>query len=128
MSEEEIKGLQEHTKVIINEGLDSEDDIQGILKKWVDLYNKEKATSHYIQSQLDIANAKLIELENADLTTVYMNGFYDGEKKWKDKIKSRLHDTINWLDGDKYTHYGLNPYELKAVEKELEFLLEKDNK
>lgn len=27
------------------------------------------------------------ELENADLTTVYMNGFYDGEKKWKDKIK-----------------------------------------
>ena len=56
------------------------DMIQGLL----DLYNKEKATSHYIQSQLDIANAKLIELENADLTTVYMNGFYDGEKKWKE--------------------------------------------
>ena len=26
-------------------------------------------------------------LENADLTTVYLNGFYDGEKKVKDKIK-----------------------------------------
>ena len=30
---------------------------------------------------------KVKELENADLTIVYMNGFYDGEKKWKDKIK-----------------------------------------
>ena len=39
----------------------------------LDLYNKEKEKNE--------------ELENADLTTVYMNGFYDGEKKWKDKIK-----------------------------------------
>jgi hypothetical protein len=23
-----------------------------------------------------------------DLTTVYLSGFYDGEKKWKDKIKA----------------------------------------
>ena len=25
-----------------------------------------------------------------DLTTVYMSGFYDGEKKWKDKIKEKI--------------------------------------
>ena len=25
-----------------------------------------------------------------DLTTVYMSGFYDGEKKWKDKIKAKI--------------------------------------
>ena len=25
-----------------------------------------------------------------DLTTVYMSGFYDGEKKWKDKIKNMI--------------------------------------
>lgn len=24
-----------------------------------------------------------------DYTTVYLSGFYDGEKKWKDKIKSK---------------------------------------
>jgi len=48
MSEEEIKGLQEQTDIIINEGLDSEDDIQGILKKWKDLYNKEKEKNNNI--------------------------------------------------------------------------------
>ena len=30
------------------------------------------------------------ELKNADLTTVYLNGFYDGEKKVKDKIKAKI--------------------------------------
>lgn len=24
-----------------------------------------------------------------DFTTVYLSGFYDGEKKWKDKIKTK---------------------------------------
>ena len=33
-----------------------------------------------------------------DLTTVYMSGFYDGEKKWKDKIKAK----INKLENIKY--------------------------
>ena len=46
--------------------------VQGLL----DLYNKEKEKNK--------------ELENADLTTVYMNGFYDGEKTWKDKIKDKI--------------------------------------
>lgn len=69
--------------------------VQGLL----DLYQKEKQTSHFLQSELDQANAKLIEekqknkeLENADLTTVYINGFYDGEKKWKDKINEKIAD------------------------------------
>ncbi len=30
------------------------------------------------------------ELKNADLTTVYLNGFYDGEKNVKDKIKAKI--------------------------------------
>ena len=32
------------------------------------------------------------ELKNADLTTVYLNGFYDGEKKVKDKIKAKIEE------------------------------------
>ena len=28
--------------------------------------------------------------EDIDLTTVYMSGFYDGEKKWKDKIRNKI--------------------------------------
>ena len=32
------------------------------LQGLIDLFEKEKETSHYIQSQLDIANAKVIEI------------------------------------------------------------------
>lgn len=63
--------------------------IQGLLN----LYNKEKEKNKELekgfnnavseQTKLTRENTKLRkenhELENADLTTVYMNGFYDGE-------------------------------------------------
>lgn len=32
------------------------------------------------------------ELENSDLTTVYLNGVYDGEKKINDKIKAKIEE------------------------------------
>lgn len=54
-----------------------------------------KEQSDAIQGLLDLYQAekeKNKELENADLTTVYMNGFYDGEKKWKDKIKAKIEE------------------------------------
>ena len=35
------------------------------------------------------------ELKNADLTTVYLNGFYDGEKKVEDKIKAKIEEYEN---------------------------------
>ena len=28
--------------------------------------------------------------EYQDFTTVYINGFYEGEKKWKDKIRAKI--------------------------------------
>ena len=37
-----IEELITHTNIIIEEGLDSEDDIQLILKKWKTAYEKEK--------------------------------------------------------------------------------------
>ena len=59
---------------------------------------KEKQYSNFYkdlcdrqQKEIKDLKEKNKELENADLTTVYMNGFYDGEKKWKDKIKELLH-------------------------------------
>ena len=36
-------------------------------------------------------NGELREKE-ADLTTVYLSGVYDGEKKWKDKIKEKIEE------------------------------------
>lgn len=60
------------------------------IKGLLDLYQKEKEKNK--------------ELENADLTTVYMNGFYDGEKKWKDKIKEELTELDNMkVDGELFT-------------------------
>ena len=32
------------------------------------------------------------ELENADLTVVYMDGFYDGKKKIENKIKEKIEE------------------------------------
>lgn len=54
----------------------SPNEIATIMKGLLDLYQKEKEKNK--------------KLEDADLTTVYMNGFYDGEKKWKDKINGLL--------------------------------------
>lgn len=86
MSEEEIKDIIEILE-LAKEEIENNDenvtatlDLQDLksLKKLYDLYNKEKEKNK--------------ELENADLTTVYMNGFYDGEKKWKDKIKYKIEE------------------------------------
>lgn len=42
-----------------------------------------------------------------DLTTVYMSGFYDGEKKWKDRIKEKLNTVKDYkaeIDDDIYDY------------------------
>lgn len=43
-----------------------------------------------LQKELEQEKEKNKELENADLTTVYMNGFYDGEKQLENKIKAKI--------------------------------------
>ena len=91
MSEEKI--IEEFKELIYNPDYDeillcTEDGFTGwheLFKNVLDLYQKEKEKNK--------------ELENADLTTVYMNGFYDGEKKWKDKIKKRAIEYENNNEG-----------------------------
>ena len=68
------------------------------------------------------------KFENADLTTVYMNGFYDGEKKWKDKIKDKIYSFDNDLqkadaNGDEETKERI-----WCATSTLYELLEEDNK
>lgn len=46
------------------------------------------------------------DLENGDLTTVYMSGFYDGEKKWKDKIKAKKEYYKSYENLEIYEHYN----------------------
>lgn len=38
--------------------------------------------------------AKENKSEEIDYTTIYLSGFYDGEDKWKDKIKNRLSELM----------------------------------
>lgn len=45
-----------------------------------------------IADQRDLYKQKLDEIENTDLSIVYMSGFYDGEKKWKYKINSKIEE------------------------------------
>ncbi len=54
-----IEELIAHTNIIIKEGLDSEDDIQSILKKWKTAYEKEKEKN------------KSLEQENSFLKMLY---------------------------------------------------------
>ena len=65
------------------------------------------------------------ELKNADLTTVYLNGVYDGENKVKDKIKARIEEL------EEYSYKGNIKDDflmiiIKAKIQELQSLLEKE--
>jgi hypothetical protein len=81
------------------------------------------------------------KFENTDLTTVYMNGFYDGEKKWKDTIikyenaiKTKISSVELDRDYGRYKRYGgkikCEKYlaQLYGYKKALQELLEEDNK
>lgn len=37
-----------------------------------------------------------------DLTSVYLDGFYDGEKKWKDKINKEIQEYKKYDNGKNY--------------------------
>ena len=59
-------------------------------------YNADVNDMEYfsrIKNLIEKQSKEIEELKkNADLTTVYLNGFYDGEKKGKDKIKAKIEE------------------------------------
>lgn len=71
------------------------------IKLLLTAYEKEKETNKQIKCKLDEKNIpietllaefeRLEDLED-DLTTVYLNGVYDGEKKVQDKIKAKIEE------------------------------------
>ena len=63
-----------------------------------------------LEKQLEQEKEKNKELENADLTSVYLDGVYDGEKKWKDEIKAKI----------EYYKTIYNTVGIRALEKLLE--------
>lgn len=114
---EQLKSLKEHCKTMDDEIFKKDvEAIDKLLAEYKELlvkysvenekyklehekYKKEhdnwKELLHFYNQRVsDIIKLenKIEDLENGDLTTVYMSGFYDGEKKWKDKIKAKIEE------------------------------------
>ena len=75
----------------------------------VTAYEKEKEKREKLEYEAQeaeeyIKSLKEQKLEDLDLTTVYMNGFYDGEKKVKDKIKAKI-EVLKKKYNDLYTKH-----------------------
>lgn len=62
--------------------------LMALYKTYLSLYNKEKETSHYIQSQLDIANAKLIEEKEENKSLEQENSFLKMMYRGTDEFKA----------------------------------------
>ena len=90
MSEEEIIEQFEHWieyEKQHKDKINKADELIEIQQGLLDLYNKEKEKNK--------------ELEEIDLTTVYLDGFYNGEKKWKDKIRQKIKDREHIIHNSK---------------------------
>lgn len=90
-------------------------------------YNADVNDMEYfsrIKNLIEKQTKEIEELKNADLTTVYLNGFYDGEKKVKDKIKAKIEEYKK--DGKiinqtmPYCGEYINHFEIKALQSLLE--------
>lgn len=102
MSEEEIiHKIQSIANSLYFQGFikDNNGEISKCLNNFLDLYNKEKETLHFIQSQLDITNAKLIEEKEKNIQKDYIS---------KDKIREKIEDKISICRCEELEDMGLN--------------------
>lgn len=64
---------------------------------------------HYVRTILNLIEKQQKEIEELDLTTVYISGVYDGEKKVEDKIKAKIEPVLKQLERkmqEEYNKYG----------------------
>lgn len=69
-------------------------------------YNR-KETINTILNLIEKQTKEIEELKNADLTTVYLNGVYDGEKKAKDKIKAKIDYLLKYYDSENFINFEM---------------------
>ena len=84
--QKEIEDLKETLKCTQNSWFEDTQKIEE-MKKQIDLDNECEIA---LNSKVMDLEKEIEELKNADLTTVYLNGVYDGEKKVEDKIKAKI--------------------------------------
>ena len=98
-----MKSTREATKKELIERINElEEEVKKEHENWKELLH------FYNQRVSDIIKLenKIEDLENGDLTTVYLSGFYDGEKKWKDKIKAKKEYYKSYENLEIYEHYN----------------------
>ena len=89
----------------------TEDDLLNYWEGPEEPYNAIQTALNLIKKQ----QKEIEELKNADLTTVYLNGVYDGEKKVKDKIKAKIEELEKLNDEATGTGYGFAIYYLQSL-------------
>ena len=114
-----MKSTREATKKELIERINElEEEVKKEHENWKELLH------FYNQRVSDIIKLenKIEDLENGDLTTVYLSGFYDGEKKWKGKIKAKIEEIEEKLE------YETNGWEseYEYCKQVLQSLLEKE--
>lgn len=84
-----------------------EDTLEKLIDKYSELYNMSSIEEDTIYlreliTDLEKLFKKILNCEcknrNADLTSVYINGAYHGEKKCKDKIKDKIKEKITYYE------------------------------
>ena len=112
LSDEEKKAIDELKKEINNPVEVPTDKFNTFI-----LYNIESART--ILNLIEKQSKEIEELKNADLTTVYLNGVYDGEKKAKDKIKAKIEELEKQDRENRMSHnYLVIPVLQSLLEKE----------
>ena len=133
-----LKNFLNNEKIeILGISVGEERQVREAMKNLLVAYEKEKETSHYIQSQLDIANAKLVEekeknkryekyLKSKDKQHEQVLEYLETEKEneyiSKEKIKERIKEYYEYDKRmqNKPDWHTTKYYEAKALEKLLE--------
>ena len=108
--------IEESIEYLKNYKYDNE--VRQAIETLLTAYEKEKETSHYIQSQLDIANAKLVEekeknkelrdkLKDCDLHYSKLYKFHHNNCITKDRINQIINELIElYFEEDGYCFSG----------------------
>lgn len=87
LDDNELKATREMNKTVWESEIDkwSKEYLIERYKDLVEIEKEHKKENGELREEVE-------RLENADLTILYMNGFYDAEKKWKNKIKEIIEE------------------------------------
>ena len=131
MNEKEFRQIaQEELSKQIMENLNS-----GIIFKYINTLEERNKDLEEIEKEHKEENGrlrdKIKELEEIDLTIVYMDGIYDERDKWKIKVKKKIEEIIqnsSHFNMISPLNYDKEYYETRFAVDKLQELLEESEK